>query len=286
MANCRPGNASPPRSRFAGLASCPCAPPSPPASTTEDPLSALELGEPARAGPARRLGDGGRPGQRAQPPRPVVAAGRRAARGPVADDPRLRRRRGRPRRQRGRRVLGGRPAHRRRPGGRSCPSTTRGPSPSGSPYPPGTWSPSRPSCRSPRRRACRRRGSPRTRCWPRGAGCPTSGAVLVQGAGGGVATAAVVLAVALGARVYATSRDADKRERIAALGATAAGNRRPAARTRRRGDRDGRRGDLRPLDEVRQAGRADRRLRRHRGAPAEGEPAPGLRRCSWRSSAR
>lgn len=50
----------------------------------------------------------------------------------------------------------------------------------------------------------------------------TSGsAVLVQGAGGGVATAAVVLAQALGARVYATSRDAAKRERVAALGATA-----------------------------------------------------------------
>ncbi|MDT4992460.1 MAG: hypothetical protein QOH97_2352 [Actinoplanes sp.] len=46
-------------------------------------------------------------------------------------------------------------------------------------------------------------------------------AVLVQGAGGGVATAAVVLALAMGKRVYATSRDAGKRERIAALGATA-----------------------------------------------------------------
>ncbi|MFY1633894.1 zinc-binding dehydrogenase [Solwaraspora sp. WMMB335] len=46
--------------------------------------------------------------------------------------------------------------------------------------------------------------------------------VLVQGAGGGVATAAVVLAVALGKRVYATSRDGAKRERVAALGATAA----------------------------------------------------------------
>jgi NADPH:quinone reductase-like Zn-dependent oxidoreductase len=45
--------------------------------------------------------------------------------------------------------------------------------------------------------------------------------VLVQGAGGGVATAAVALAVALGKRVYATSRDAGKRERIAELGATA-----------------------------------------------------------------
>jgi NADPH:quinone reductase-like Zn-dependent oxidoreductase len=46
-------------------------------------------------------------------------------------------------------------------------------------------------------------------------------AVLVQGAGGGVATAAVVLAVALGKRVYATSRDPAKRERVAQLGATA-----------------------------------------------------------------
>src|SRR5262245_30641384 len=45
------------------------------------------------------------------------------------------------------------------------------------------------------------------------------GSVLVQGAGGGVATAAVVLALALGARVYATSRDPAKRERIGALGA-------------------------------------------------------------------
>jgi NADPH:quinone reductase-like Zn-dependent oxidoreductase len=46
-------------------------------------------------------------------------------------------------------------------------------------------------------------------------------AVLVQGAGGGVATAAVALGVRLGARVYATSRDPIKRERVAALGATA-----------------------------------------------------------------
>ncbi|GAB2628859.1 Zn-dependent oxidoreductase [Paractinoplanes abujensis] len=46
-------------------------------------------------------------------------------------------------------------------------------------------------------------------------------AVLVQGAGGGVATAAVALAVAMGKRVYATSRDAGKREKIAELGAIA-----------------------------------------------------------------
>src|SRR3954454_665719 len=48
-----------------------------------------------------------------------------------------------------------------------------------------------------------------------------AGSVLVQGAGGGVATAAVVLAAALGKRVYATSRDEWKRERVSELGATA-----------------------------------------------------------------
>lgn len=46
-------------------------------------------------------------------------------------------------------------------------------------------------------------------------------AVLIQGAGGGVATAATVLAVALGARTYVTSRDPGKRERVAELGAVA-----------------------------------------------------------------
>ncbi len=50
---------------------------------------------------------------------------------------------------------------------------------------------------------------------------PEHGSVLVQGAGGGVATAATVLALALGARVYVTSRDPAKRERVDALGATA-----------------------------------------------------------------
>jgi NADPH:quinone reductase-like Zn-dependent oxidoreductase len=50
---------------------------------------------------------------------------------------------------------------------------------------------------------------------------PEGGSVLVQGAGGGVATAAVSLASALGARTYATSRDPAKREKVAAIGATA-----------------------------------------------------------------
>jgi NADPH:quinone reductase-like Zn-dependent oxidoreductase len=44
-------------------------------------------------------------------------------------------------------------------------------------------------------------------------------AVLVQGTGGGVATAAIVLAKAFGARVYATGRSPERRERAAELGA-------------------------------------------------------------------
>jgi NADPH:quinone reductase-like Zn-dependent oxidoreductase len=50
---------------------------------------------------------------------------------------------------------------------------------------------------------------------------PEGGTVLVQGAGGGVASAAIAIAKALGATVYATSRDAAKRERAEQLGATA-----------------------------------------------------------------
>jgi NADPH:quinone reductase-like Zn-dependent oxidoreductase len=46
--------------------------------------------------------------------------------------------------------------------------------------------------------------------------------VLVQGAGGGVATAAIVLARAAGMTVWTTSRDEDKRKRAVDLGAHAA----------------------------------------------------------------
>ncbi|WP_101255608.1 zinc-binding dehydrogenase [Streptomyces barkulensis] len=46
--------------------------------------------------------------------------------------------------------------------------------------------------------------------------------VLVQGAGGGVATAAIVLGAAAGLRVFATSRDEAKRRRAEELGAEAA----------------------------------------------------------------
>lgn len=54
------------------------------------------------------------------------------------------------------------------------------------------------------------------------AGLQPGATVLVQGAGGGVATALIALARAGGARVWATSRSESKRERALALGADAA----------------------------------------------------------------
>ena len=51
------------------------------------------------------------------------------------------------------------------------------------------------------------------------AGIAPGSTVLVQGAGGGVATAAIALGAAAGHRVWATSRDDAKRERALALGA-------------------------------------------------------------------
>ncbi|GAB3235999.1 zinc-binding dehydrogenase [Glycomyces halotolerans] len=50
---------------------------------------------------------------------------------------------------------------------------------------------------------------------------PADGTVLVHGTGGGVSTAAIVLAKAMGARVYATGRRADRREAAAEIGAEA-----------------------------------------------------------------
>lgn len=66
------------------------------------------------------------------------------------------------------------------------------------------------------------------------AGVSPGDTVLVQGAGGGVATAAIVLGAAAGLRVIATSREEAKRERALALGAEAALE--PGARLPRRAD--------------------------------------------------
>ncbi|MDF4253479.1 zinc-binding dehydrogenase [Streptomyces sp. WMMB303] len=54
------------------------------------------------------------------------------------------------------------------------------------------------------------------------AGVSPGDSVLVQGAGGGVATAAIVLGAAAGLRVFATSREEAKRKRALELGAEAA----------------------------------------------------------------
>ena len=68
--------------------------------------------------------------------------------------------------------------------------------------------------------------------------------VLVQGAGGGVASAAIRLAVAAGAVVYATSRSAESAPRPWPGVPQRRRDRRTAPRAGGRGDRDGRRGDL------------------------------------------
>jgi NADPH:quinone reductase-like Zn-dependent oxidoreductase len=84
--------------------------------------------------------------------------------------------------------------------------------------------------------------------------------VLVQGAGGGVATALITLARAAGLRVLATSRDEAKRARALEIGAHEV-FRCAAAGQGRRGDGDRRPGDLVALDPVPAPRRRHRDLR-------------------------
>ena len=123
-------------------------------------------------------------------------------------------------------------------------------------------SPSRSRSPSRRRPACRRRGSRPTGCCSPRAGSRPATRVLVQGAGGGVATALITLARAGGLKVLATSRDEAKRKRALEIGAHEvfeSGERLPVQGRRR--DGDGRPGHLVALDPVAAPGRHDRRLR-------------------------
>ena len=101
--------------------------------------------------------------------------------------------------------------------------------------------------------------------------------VLVQGAGGGVATAAIALARAAGFRVWVTSRDEAKRASALSLGAHEAfesGARLPGkvdAVIETVG-----RGHLEPLAALAAPRRDARRLRRHHRAEPEGRPEPGV----------
>ena len=107
------------------------------------------------------------------------------------------------------------------------------------------------------------------------AGIKAGDRVLVQGAGGGVASAAIKLAVAAGAVVYATS-SAAKLKRAESWGARGIESGGPAPGEGRRRHRDRRRGDLVPLPEV-PAPRWHRRHRRsHLRDEPTGRPGPDL----------
>ena len=93
--------------------------------------------------------------------------------------------------------------------------------------------------------------------------------VLVQGAGGGVSTAAIQLAHAAGLEVFVTSRSEEKRDRAIAIGADAAFE--TGAR-----HRIGRRGHLEPFRQIRTPRRHHRHLRSHHRRPAWSRTDPHL----------
>ena len=249
----------------------------------DDPLAALAVGErPEPDPPGRRLGDRGGAGQLAQPPRPVVAARGRAHRGPAADDPRLRRRRRRTR-----------TATRWSSTRWSSTRATRAAFSILSEHFPGTLAERVAVPRANlvpqagRHVSFDRRGVPadgladrvpdadhqgpgrrrRRRCWCR---APAAAWPPRPSCSAGRS----------GKRVYATSRDAGKRERIAALGATAV---EPGARLPERVDVVIETVGAATFDHSLKCGRAggpDRGLRRDRRAPADGQPAPGVRHAA------
>ena len=109
------------------------------------------------------------------------------------------------------------------------------------------------------------------------AGLEPGATVLVQGAGGGVATALILLGRAAGFRVWATSRTEAKRDacydprRAAGIPAGCA-----AARAGRRGNGDCWRGNLGALTQVTAAGRPDRDFRCDQRRGAARGPEPGV----------
>ncbi len=101
--------------------------------------------------------------------------------------------------------------------------------------------------------------------------------VLIQGAGGGVSTAAIALARAAGLVVWVTGRDEAKRARALELGAHEVFE--PGARhagAGRRRPRDGRQGDLVALDEEPAPRRHAGRVRRHHRCRPERRPQPAV----------
>ena len=230
-------------------------------TNADDPLSGLEVGERPEPEPPE-----GWTTVRSGPPRSTTTTcgrcGRRPARGPAADDPRLRRRRRRRGRQRGHRALGdrhraGAATRRSTPSARCCPSATTARSRSGSPCRAATWCPSPPAL------IVRGGGLPADRLADRLPDAVRQGRAAARadraGAGrrrrrGQRRDRARRARPAL--RVWVTSRAEEKRERALELGADAGlRERRAAARARRRRDGDRRRGHLGPLAAVAAPGR-------------------------------
>ena len=101
--------------------------------------------------------------------------------------------------------------------------------------------------------------------------------VLVQGAGGGVATALIQLGRAAGLRMWATSRERGQaRAGAGARRGPGVRDRRPAAGAGGRGHGDGGRGHLGALAAVAEARRHRGDLRRDQRLGALGRPVPGL----------